>query len=68
MPAGHLITSCPLANSYLAEVSSVPNPLVPDTNFQVKDGHVRPPRGPGLGVTIDERALEAHTLLKEVVQ
>jgi L-alanine-DL-glutamate epimerase-like enolase superfamily enzyme len=45
-----------------------PDPLVPDTDFQVKDGHVRPPSGPGLGVTVDERALEAHTLLKEVVQ
>lgn len=45
-----------------------PDPLVPDTDFRVKDGHVRPPSGPGLGVTIDERALEAHTLLKEVVQ
>jgi L-alanine-DL-glutamate epimerase-like enolase superfamily enzyme len=45
-----------------------PDPLVPDTDFLVKDGHVRPPSGPGLGVTIDERALEAHTLLKEVVQ
>lgn len=45
-----------------------PDPLVPDTDFRVKDGHVRPPGGPGLGVTVDERALEAHTLLKEVVQ
>ena len=45
-----------------------PDPLVPDTDFLVKDGHVRPPTGPGLGVTVDEAALEAHTLLKEVVQ
>jgi L-alanine-DL-glutamate epimerase-like enolase superfamily enzyme len=45
-----------------------PDPLVPETDFLVKDGHVRPPGGPGLGVTVDERALEAHTLLKEVVQ
>jgi L-alanine-DL-glutamate epimerase-like enolase superfamily enzyme len=45
-----------------------PDPLVPETDFVVKDGHVRPPSGPGLGVVIDERALEAHTLLKEVVQ
>jgi L-alanine-DL-glutamate epimerase-like enolase superfamily enzyme len=45
-----------------------PDPLVPETDFLVKDGHVRPPSGPGLGVVIDERALEAHTLLKEVVQ
>jgi L-alanine-DL-glutamate epimerase-like enolase superfamily enzyme len=45
-----------------------PDPLVPETDFLVRDGHVRPPSGPGLGVTVDERALEAHTLLKEVVQ
>ena len=45
-----------------------PDPLVPDTDFLVKDGHVRPPTGPGLGVAVDEAALEAHTLLKEVVQ
>jgi L-alanine-DL-glutamate epimerase-like enolase superfamily enzyme len=45
-----------------------PDPLVPETDFLVKDGHVRPPSGPGLGVTVDERALEARTLLKEVVQ
>jgi len=34
----------------------------------VKDGHVRPPEGPGLGVTVDEKALAALTLKKEVVQ
>jgi L-alanine-DL-glutamate epimerase-like enolase superfamily enzyme len=45
-----------------------PDPLVPETDFVVKDGHVRPPVGAGLGVKVDERALEAHTLLKEVVQ
>jgi L-alanine-DL-glutamate epimerase-like enolase superfamily enzyme len=45
-----------------------PDPLVPETDFLVKDGHVRPPGGPGLGITVDEQALEAHTLLKEVVQ
>ena len=45
-----------------------PDPLVPETDFVVKNGHVRPPNGPGLGVIIDERRLEEHTLLKEVVQ
>jgi L-alanine-DL-glutamate epimerase-like enolase superfamily enzyme len=45
-----------------------PDPLVPETDFVVKNGHVRPPNGPGLGVTVDERVLEARTLLKEVVQ
>jgi L-alanine-DL-glutamate epimerase-like enolase superfamily enzyme len=45
-----------------------PDPLVPETEFLVKDGHVRPPNGPGLGITIDEKALETLTLLKEIVQ
>ncbi len=43
------------------------DPLVPETDFVVKDGHVAPPSGPGLGITIDEDALDAHTLLKETV-
>jgi L-alanine-DL-glutamate epimerase-like enolase superfamily enzyme len=45
-----------------------PDPLVPQTEFVVKDGHVVPPSGPGLGVTVDETALDALTLLKETVQ
>jgi L-alanine-DL-glutamate epimerase-like enolase superfamily enzyme len=45
-----------------------PDPLVPETDFLVKDGYVCPPGRPGLGITVDERALEARTLLKEVVQ
>jgi L-alanine-DL-glutamate epimerase-like enolase superfamily enzyme len=45
-----------------------PDPLVPETDFVVKDGHVRPPSTAGLGITVDERALQAHTLLKEIVR
>ena len=45
-----------------------PDPLVSETDFLVKDGHVRPPSGPGLGITIDEKALETLTLLKEIVK
>ena len=45
-----------------------PDPIVPETDFVVRDGHVTPPRGPGFGVNVDARALEAHTLLKEIVQ
>jgi L-alanine-DL-glutamate epimerase-like enolase superfamily enzyme len=40
---------------------------VPDTDFVIRDGHVTPPRGPGLGIRIDEQAVERLTLLKEVV-
>ena len=45
-----------------------PDPLVPQADFVIKDGHVAPPSGPGLGITVDERALDALTLLTETVQ
>jgi L-alanine-DL-glutamate epimerase-like enolase superfamily enzyme len=45
-----------------------PDPLVPDTDFVVKDGHVTPPSGPGLGIEVSARAIEVHTLLTEVVR
>jgi L-alanine-DL-glutamate epimerase-like enolase superfamily enzyme len=44
-----------------------PDPLVPETDFVVKDGHVTPPSGPGLGVTVDAKALDVCTLLTESV-
>lgn len=44
-----------------------PDPIVPVTDFVVKDGHVNVPTGPGLGITVDEAALKKHTLLHEVV-
>lgn len=45
-----------------------PDPLVPETDFVIRDGHVTPPDGPGLGVTVDVEALERMTMSKEVVQ
>lgn len=45
-----------------------PDPLVSHSDFVVKDGHVAPPCGPGLGITVDETALDSLTLLKETVQ
>jgi L-alanine-DL-glutamate epimerase-like enolase superfamily enzyme len=43
------------------------DPLVPETDFVARDGHVNVPSGPGLGITIDEGALRKHTLLVERV-
>ncbi|MDB5862931.1 MAG: hypothetical protein JWO70_737 [Betaproteobacteria bacterium] len=43
------------------------DPLCPESDFVVRDGHVEVPRGPGLGVTIDEAALKKNTLLHENV-
>jgi L-alanine-DL-glutamate epimerase-like enolase superfamily enzyme len=44
-----------------------PDPLVPDTDFEVRDGHVSPPAGPGFGISVDESALERYTLKREVL-
>ena len=44
-----------------------PDPIVPETDFVVRDGHVAPPSGPGLGIRVNESELEACTLLKETV-
>jgi L-alanine-DL-glutamate epimerase-like enolase superfamily enzyme len=45
-----------------------PDPLVPETDFVIRDGHVTPPSRPGLGIAVDERAVERHTLKREVVK
>jgi L-alanine-DL-glutamate epimerase-like enolase superfamily enzyme len=58
MPAGEFIFGLGVIGA---------DPLAPETNFVVKDGHVAPPSGPGLGITTDEGALDALTLRKEVV-
>ena len=39
-----------------------PDPLVPETGFAIEAGHVRPPSGPGLGITVDEDAVSKLTL------
>jgi len=44
-----------------------PDPLVPETDFVVRDGHVNVPTGPGLGIRVDEAALKRHTLRHESV-
>lgn len=43
------------------------DPLSPESDFKVVDGHVEVPTGPGLGITIDEAALKRNTLLQETV-
>lgn len=44
-----------------------PDPLVLETGFVIEDGHVRPPSGPGLGITVDEDAVSRLTLATESV-
>ncbi|MGH8703143.1 MAG: enolase C-terminal domain-like protein, partial [Burkholderiales bacterium] len=43
------------------------DPLCPESDFRIRDGHVDIPRGPGLGITLDEAALKKITLLQERV-
>jgi muconate cycloisomerase len=43
------------------------DPICVESDFVLRDGHVDVPRGPGLGITVDEAALKKHTLLHEVV-
>jgi muconate cycloisomerase len=43
------------------------DPLCPESDFVVRDGYVDVPKGPGLGITIDEAALKKNTLLYERV-
>lgn len=44
-----------------------PDPLVGETDFVIRDGHVDVPNRPGLGVEIDEAAVAARTLASETV-
>jgi L-alanine-DL-glutamate epimerase-like enolase superfamily enzyme len=59
MPAGEFIFGLGVMGA---------DPLVPETDFTIKDGYVTPPSGPGFGITVDEAALKACTLRSEVVQ
>lgn len=43
------------------------DPICPESDFVLRDGHVDVPRGPGLGVTIDEALLKKNTLLQDRV-
>jgi len=45
-----------------------PDPLVSETDFVVRDGHVSVPGGAGLGVRIDDRSVERLTLRREIVK
>ena len=45
-----------------------PDPLVGDTDFVIRDGHVTPPARPGLGIALDERGVERLTLKREVIK
>ena len=71
--AAHFYASTPVehmmpAGEFLFGVGAIgPDPLVPETDFVVADGHVTPPSRPGLGIAIDEKALARHTLQHDVI-
>jgi L-alanine-DL-glutamate epimerase-like enolase superfamily enzyme len=41
------------------------DPICAESDFVVRDGHVDVPRGPGLGIAVDDAALKKNTLLYE---
>lgn len=54
----------PLQNEPMVEFDRSPNPLRDElltTRFELVDGHLPVPRGPGLGVDVDLARLELHT-------
>ncbi|MGA0023176.1 MAG: mandelate racemase/muconate lactonizing enzyme family protein [Burkholderiales bacterium] len=69
----HFYSSVPLsrmmgaAEFVMGLNAAAKDPLCPESDFKIVDGHVNVPTGPGLGVTIDEKALKANTLLHEKV-
>jgi L-alanine-DL-glutamate epimerase-like enolase superfamily enzyme len=69
----HFYTSTPAsrmmgaAEFVLGLNATAKDPICPESDFVVREGHVDVPRGPGLGITIDEAALKKHTLLREQV-
>lgn len=71
--AAHFYAATPLhrmmgAGEFVFGLNTVgADPLVPQTDFVVRDGHVDVPTGPGLGISIDEAALKRHTLRYECV-
>jgi len=71
--AAHFYTSTPAkrmlgAGEFVFGLNTIgPDPLVPQTEFVVRDGHVHVPTGPGLGIVLDEAALKKHTLRYECI-
>lgn len=72
--AAHFYASFPAkrmmgAGEFVLGLNTIaPDPLVPDSDFVVRDGHVDVPTGHGLGISINEDALKRHTLAYHVVK
>jgi muconate cycloisomerase len=71
--AAHFYASIPVkrmlgAGEFVFGLNTIgPDPLVPETDFVVKEGCVNVPVGPGLGIVIDEDALKKHTLMHKSI-
>ena len=63
-PASHMMGA---AEFVFGLNTNAKDPLCPESDFKVEDGFVNVPKGPGLGITIDEKLLKANTLLQEKV-
>ncbi len=43
------------------------DPITTENGFTIVDGHVDVPTGPGLGVIVDESAVDARTILSHSI-
>ena len=68
-PQGHarLLRMMGAAEFVFGLNTNAKDPLCPESDFKVENGFVNVPKGPGLGITIDEKLLKANTLLQEKV-
>ena len=71
--AAHFYASIPAkrmlgAGEFVFGLNTIgPDPLVPQADFVLRDGHVDVPTGPGLGIVLDDAALKKHTLRYECI-
>jgi muconate cycloisomerase len=64
IPAGRVLG----AGEFVFGLNTIgPDPLVPETDFVVRDGYADVPAGPGLGVAVNDAALRKHTLRQAIV-
>jgi D-arabinonate dehydratase/D-galactarolactone cycloisomerase len=64
----HLLVAVPNVRTY--EFNQLPNPLRDDLLLQplrFDDGRLRPPEGPGLGIELDQAAVDRYTVWRETV-
>lgn len=70
-PTPHSVVPTPLENEPMLEFDRTYNPLrdgILERNFTIEDGAVTIPDGPGLGIAVDEAALEPYVVARSIAQ